>query len=633
MSLRFCRPKSVFNFALFAILVRTLSLLSGTVEAQQQLPYTEADRNSTFAQIDFAEMYMNQANWEAAEREHGNFMDQQLVNSDTVSALDLQAPSKAVKQFNRGVELLKNQNSKDAIRPLQKAISIYPSFVSAHIALGYAYFDEHDRRAKDEFKTASILDDQFPVAFLNLGVMELMAEDPAAAVTDIEKAASLTPKDPKTLMVLAFAQNGAHQYRDVLKTVERVHALEHPREADVHYIAAAAAGAVGDTATMKKQLQMFVEEDPANPLVHVARKHLDEFASESAPSKSSHKTHTISAGSISSIYTFPNSERLHSELASMNATDSISCNGCGVAPPPSSASPARHESHIRTNSMFTIHQAVDETALFLAVSRHGRMVNDLAVSDIRILDDNKSPDKILQFIPQSRLPLRLGLLIDISGSVQHRFQFEQNAARKFIEKVLNSSADLAFVAGFSNSVNVTQDFTRDASALQKGIQKLNAGGDGTSLFDAIDYSCWKLAAYPDEGRVAKVLVVLTDGEDNSSHRSLKQSIESADAAGVTVYTINTSGVPTGIDTDANKVLQVVAERSGGESVFPASLQDLERYLSHLPDVIRSRYLIAYKPAGFLPNGKYRAIRVNASKDGKKLQVHTRKGYYARLEAH
>lgn len=629
MSFKFCHAAFFLVVPVFVSMI--ILLLDANTQAQQQLPYTEADRNSTFTELDFAEMYMNQENWEAAKREHGRVLDQQLVTSDTVSALDLQAPAKAVTLFNRGITLLKSQNSKDAIRPLKKAISIYPSFVSAHVALGYAYFDEHDKRAKDEFKAASMLDGQFPVAFRNLGVVELMGNDPDAAVADLEKSVSLSPKDPKTLTILAFAQNGAHRYADVLQTVERIHAMEHRGEADAHYIAAAAAGAIGNVATMKSELQKFVDEDPVNPLAPVARQRLDAITKASVQGNSSDKARSISVGSISSIYTFPNSDRLHSELASVDGTDSLGCLGCSPPANPPAAIPVRHDVLRQPNSLFTIHQAVDETALFLAVSRHGHMVNDLDVSNIRVLDDNKAPTKILQFIPQSQLPLHLGLLIDISGSVQHRFQFEQNAARRFIERVLNSQADLAFVAGFSSSVVVTQDFTRDPSALQAGIQKLVAGADGTSLFDAIDFSCRKLAAYPDEGRVANVLVVLTDGEDNSSHRSLKQSIESADAAGVTVYTVNTTDVPSGIDTDANKVLQMIAERSGGESVFPTVLRDIERYLNHLPFVIRSRYLIAYKPADFRPNGKYRSIRVNAMKDGKNLQVHTRKGYYARLE--
>jgi hypothetical protein len=79
------------------------------------------------------------------------------------------------------------------------------------------------------------------------------------------------------------------------------------------------------------------------------------------------------------------------------------------------------------------------------------------------------------------------------------------------------------------------------------------------------------------------------------------------------------------------VLQLLAERSGGESMFPGDMMALDKSLGRLRDLIRSRYLIAYKAAGFEPNGKYRAIHIDAEKDGKHLQVHARKGYYARIE--
>jgi VWFA-related protein len=272
---------------------------------------------------------------------------------------------------------------------------------------------------------------------------------------------------------------------------------------------------------------------------------------------------------------------------------------------------------------------VDETALFFAVSSHGHMVSDLDLSNIQIRDNNKPPEKVLQFVPQSKLPLRLGLLIDTSGSVQSRFSFEKHAASKFLEKVLNGISDLGFVAGFSGDTTITQDFTAEPAALGKGVETL-ANGGGTALFDAVSLACWKLAAYPEQERVARVLVVLSDGEDNSSHRSLKQVIEDAETKGVTIYTVSTSE-NTDARTDADRVLQLLAERSGGESMFPGDMIALNKSLERLRDLIRSRYLIAYKAAGFEPNGKYRTIHIDAEKDGKHLQVHARKGYYARVE--
>ncbi len=268
--------------------------------------------------------------------------------------------------------------------------------------------------------------------------------------------------------------------------------------------------------------------------------------------------------------------------------------------------------------------------MFFSVSSHGRMVNDLQQSDIKILDDNKPPEKVVQFAPQSKLPLRLALLVDTSGSVHDRFAFEKHAATKFVEKMLYSSSDLAFIAGFSHETTVTQDFTGQEPALANGIQKLTNGG-GTALFDAVSFACEKLAAYPEDQQVARVLVILSDGEDNSSHGTLKRTIRAAERTGVAIYTVSTKeGV--GDKTDADRVLEMLAERSGGEAIFPDNIQTLGKSFDKLHELIRSRYFVAYKPADFQPNGSYRSISVTAEKDGKHLQVRSRKGYHARLES-
>jgi VWFA-related protein len=246
-----------------------------------------------------------------------------------------------------------------------------------------------------------------------------------------------------------------------------------------------------------------------------------------------------------------------------------------------------------------------------------------------VRDDGKAPAKILQFAPQSQLPLMVGLLVDTSGSVRDRFGFEKHAAGKFLQQLLTNSSDLAFIAGFANSPSVTQDFTASHEQLGKGIEGLKNGG-GTSLFDAVSFACGKLAAYPEHERVAKVLVVLSDGEDNSSHTTLRRAISDAENSGVTIYAISTKEA--GDKTEADKVLQELAERSGGEALFPEDSATLRQSFDKLRDIIRSRYLIAYKPADFEADGKYRAINVVASRNGSRLQVHARKGYHARVTA-
>jgi VWFA-related protein len=258
------------------------------------------------------------------------------------------------------------------------------------------------------------------------------------------------------------------------------------------------------------------------------------------------------------------------------------------------------------------------------------MVNDLIQSNIRILDDNKPPQRIEQFAPQSKLPLRLALLVDTSGSVVDRFSFEKHAATRFVEKMLSGASDLGFIAGFSEDTAVTQDFSADTAELGKGIEKLTNGG-GTALFDAVSFACRKLAAYPENERVARVLVILSDGEDNSSHTTLKQSIQVAERTGVAIYTVSTRE-DRGDKTDADRVLELLAERTGGEAMFPGDIMTLGKSFDKLHDLIRSRYFVAYTPADFEPNGKFRAIGVVAEKDGKRLQVRARKGYHSRLAA-
>ena len=121
------------------------------------------------------------------------------------------------------------------------------------------------------------------------------------------------------------------------------------------------------------------------------------------------------------------------------------------------------------------------------------MVDSLSLADIQLRDDERPPQQIVDFVPQSKLPLRLGLLIDVSDSVDRRFSFEKHAAERFVRRVLNKSSDLAFVGGFNGELHVSQDFTNDPVALVAGIEKLKSTGE-TSLFDALHLACWKLAA-------------------------------------------------------------------------------------------------------------------------------------------
>ncbi len=600
-----------------------------------QLPFMNAGPDSGFAQMDFAQLYMDTTTREQKKNQEEVSQRKHLVEIGAISALDLDASNKALEEYNRAATLMKEQNASEAVRHLQKAIAAYPKFVAAHNTLGLAYIELGDSQAKQEFEAAATLDPKFPGSFLHLGMLALSANDFATADSNLEKAASLSPKDPKILVALAFAQNGNHEYSEALHTAEEVHSLEHRGFANVHYVAASAAMSLGNYDAMEQELKFFLSEAPSDPLAPVAQRNLDSLERRKHPGPTA-AVHTKETGGAIKVQTFPNSDRLKAQLNAVGDEENEPCDTCKEPADTAEVDRATVSSnsipaaYVRAGALFTIQKVVDETTLFFAVSSHGHMVSDLQASDVEIRDDSNPPERIYEFIPQSKLPLRLGLLIDTSGSVQDRFTFEKRAAGKFVQTVLNGTSDMGFVAGFSGETTVMHDFAADPNELRESIDQLKGGG-GTSLFDAVSYSCQKLAEYPETGRVALALVVLSDGEDNSSHRSLKQAIEQAESTGVTIYTVSTSDNGS-VRTDADRVLQVLAERSGGEAMFPGDMMSFEKSLEKLRDLIRSRYLVAYKPAAFTPNGKYRPVHVIARRDGKRMQVHVRRGYYARLAA-
>jgi VWFA-related protein len=156
----------------------------------------------------------------------------------------------------------------------------------------------------------------------------------------------------------------------------------------------------------------------------------------------------------------------------------------------------------------------------------------------------------------------------------------------------------------------------------------------------VTYAADKLGSRMEDEPVAKMLVIISDGNDNSSKATLKQAIQAAERGQVIVYTVSTAE---GSDLDfnyttfnstvsvGNSALRVLAEQSGGSAFAPGSVTALKRGLAELQEVIRSRYLISYKPAHFEPDGHYRAIDISAQKSGRKLRVYARKGYYSRTD--
>jgi VWFA-related protein len=276
-------------------------------------------------------------------------------------------------------------------------------------------------------------------------------------------------------------------------------------------------------------------------------------------------------------------------------------------------------------SILTIHKRVDEVnVLFIATDRHGKFVRNLNQNDFSFFDDHKPVQSILNFRRETDLPIELGLLVDVSGSVQSRFGFEKDAATGFLQHVIRPGFDKAFVVGFNKQSKLTQDFTDNLAALSAGVQRLNDGG-GTALYDAIYKACKeKLLSERSDHPIRKAIVVLSDGEDNQSQYTRGQAIEMAQRAEVLIYAISTDD--SGLILRGDKVLEDLASATGGRAFFPFKMKDITHSFAAIEDELRSQYAVSYKPSDFDADGRYRSIEITAVK--KDLQVRARRGYYA-----
>jgi Ca-activated chloride channel family protein len=274
----------------------------------------------------------------------------------------------------------------------------------------------------------------------------------------------------------------------------------------------------------------------------------------------------------------------------------------------------------------TLRTRTDEVnVVFTVMDKKGRHITDLKQNDFRVVDDNKPPDQIRSFQAETNLPLMVGLLIDASNSVRDRFKFEQESAIEFLNQTIHLQKDKAFVVGFDVTPEVTQDFTDNTEALAHGVHDLRPGG-GTALYDALYFACRDKLLKTAKGlTVRRAIILLSDGDDNQSHVTREEAIEMAQRAEAIIYTISTN--VSGTKGQGDKVLERIADATGGHAFFPFQIRDVANAFAEIQDELRSQYAISYKPADFKRDGHYRTIEIVAN-DRKNFRVRSRRGYYA-----
>jgi len=287
--------------------------------------------------------------------------------------------------------------------------------------------------------------------------------------------------------------------------------------------------------------------------------------------------------------------------------------------------------------------------LFTVLNRRNKLVPDLDKGDFKILDDG-NPQDIRYFSRQTDLPLRIGMLLDTSNSIRDRIKFEQDAAVNFLYSVIRRGKDQAFVMTFDDEPQILQTFTGDTGSLRDQIVATRAGG-GTAVYDAIYDACVKELSHPPRPPgdqpdvVRRVMILISDGEDNLSDHTRTEAIEMAQRTSVVIYTISTSTEWIQLSqtdplkaadrkmhlTDGDKILADLAEETGGRAFFPYHVDDLDQSFQDIGDELRNQYSITYNPTNFVPNGKYHRIKVEVLNHNG-YEVRARRGYYARSNA-
>src|SRR6202171_1824832 len=287
--------------------------------------------------------------------------------------------------------------------------------------------------------------------------------------------------------------------------------------------------------------------------------------------------------------------------------------------------------------------------LFTVLNRRNKLVPELAKSEFKIWDE-KAPQEIRYFSRQSDLPLRIGMLLDTSNSIRDRIKFEQDASINFLFSVLRHNKDEAFVMTFDDEPQLLQGFTGDAGALRDQILKTRAGG-GTAVYDAIIEACTRELSHPPRPPgdqpdvVRRVMILISDGEDNLSTHTRADAIEMAQRTSVVIYTISTSTQWVSLSqtdpnkmgdrkyhlTDGDKILQEMAEETGGRAFFPYYVDHFGQSFQDIGDELRNQYSIAYLPTNYVLDGRYHKIRIEVP-EHRAYERRARRGYFARANA-
>jgi len=255
----------------------------------------------------------------------------------------------------------------------------------------------------------------------------------------------------------------------------------------------------------------------------------------------------------------------------------------------------------------------------------GRFADGLKQDNFRVLED-KAEQKLAVF-KREDVPVSMGLVIDNSGSMRDKRPRVNQAAITLVEA--SNPQDEAFVVNFNDDfyLDLDKDFTNSVPELKEALERIDSRGS-TALYDAIIGS---LDHVKKGSRDKKVLLIVTDGEDNTSHSSLEKTIREIQKTDTVIYTIGLLSEESKKSAKrAKRALEEIAKASGGLAYFPENVEDVHTICEQVAHDIRNQYTLAYYPTNTKRDGTFRAVQVEVipPRGRGKLVARTRNGYYA-----
>ena len=253
--------------------------------------------------------------------------------------------------------------------------------------------------------------------------------------------------------------------------------------------------------------------------------------------------------------------------------------------------------------------------------KSGRLVTNLPQSAFQVFEDGVQQQ--IKLFKREDVPVSLGLVIDNSGSMREKRQGVESAALALVKD--SNSQDEVFIINFNDDVYLDTDFTSDVLKMEQGLTKIDSRG-GTAMREAIKLSAEHLKEKA--RRDKKVILVVTDGNDNASQISLDSLTRLAQQDDVLIYAI---ALLTDEDKreakKAQRALQLLTESTGGTVFYPKDVSEVDRIAHQVARDIRNQYTIAYTPSNPALDGTYRQIKVAVKAPGNPI-ARTRSGYYA-----